>query len=328
MRIAEFNQMLKDVSILSTKQFELLLRTLEIRRQQKQALQVIEAVHLGEGCPHYHSPSIVKYGLVRGLQRYRCKTCLRTFNAATGTPLSRLRHKERFLQQGQCMAQGQSIREAARALGVAVSTAFRLRHRFLAAVGAHQPAQVAGLLEADETYFRESQKGIRFLLKPGSEAHQRPARHRGGKAKKVVQRDLVPVLVGRLRGQHHVADRVLTAMTAVQATDALRAWVGPDTLLCTDGSGSLRKAAKTLGITSKSIAVGYDGRVSEGVYHVQSVNNYHERLKTWINRRLRGVATKYLPHYLAWMRVQEWFKNELRPEHFVISGLGKQIINT
>ena len=117
-------------------------------------------------------------------------------------------------------------------------------------------------------------------------------------------------------------------MTAVQATDALRAWVGPDTLLCTDGSGSLRKAAKTLGITSKSIAVGYDGRVSEGVYHVQSVNNYHERLKTWINRRLRGVATKYLPHYLAWMRVQEWFKNELRPEHFVISGLGKQIINT
>ncbi|MDO8415574.1 MAG: IS1595 family transposase, partial [Agitococcus sp.] len=41
-----------------------------------------------------------------------------------------------------------------------------------------------------------------------------------------------------------------------------------------------------------------------------------------------GVATKYLPHYLAWMRVQEWFKNELRPEHFVISGLGKQIINT
>ena len=117
-------------------------------------------------------------------------------------------------------------------------------------------------------------------------------------------------------------------MTADQAAEALRAIVGPDTLLCTDGSGALRKAALELGVTSKSIAVSYDGRISEGVYHVQSVNSYHERLKSWTARDLRGVSTKYLPNYLAWMRVREWFKNGVRPEHFVASGLGKQVINT
>lgn len=69
------------------------------------------------------------------------------------------------------------------------------------------------------------------------------------------------------------------------------------------------------------------GRVSEGVYHVQTVNNYHERLKTWTNRQLRGVATKYLDNYLAWMRMREWFKEGVKPEHFIVSGLGQQIIN-
>lgn len=117
------------------------------------------------------------------------------------------------------------------------------------------------------------------------------------------------------------------AMTAAQAEAALRSVVGSDTLLCTDGSGALRTTASTLGVTSKSIAVSYDGRVSEGVYHVQTVNNYHERFKTWVNRQLRGVSTKHLPNDLASMRLWEWFREGVKPEHFVVSGLGKQLIN-
>jgi len=61
----------------------------------------------------------------------------------------------------------------------------------------------------------------------------------------------------------------------------------------------------------KARAVAYSGRVKEQIYHVQSVNRYHEVLKTWINRELRGVSTKYLPNYLAWMRLQQWFKGDL-----------------
>jgi hypothetical protein len=118
-------------------------------------------------------------------------------------------------------------------------------------------------------------------------------------------------------------------MTADQAVDALKSVVGPNTLLCTDGSGAFRKAAATLGVvTAKSIAVSHDGRALEGVYHVQTVNNYRERLKGWLNGSLRGVATKYMPNYLAWMRTLEWFKDQgARPEYFVPSGLGQQLIN-
>ena len=59
-----------------------------------------------------------------------------------------------------------------------------------------------------------------------------------------------------------------------------------------------------------------------------STNNHHERLKTWTNRKLRGMSTKCLPNYLTWMRVWEWFGDGAKPENFVLSGLGLQQINT
>ncbi len=320
MKVESFQTLLGQVPSLTEGQLDELVQAVEKRRSKTKALRVLETAWGAPKCGHCASGEVVKNGHSRGLQRYCCRACGKTFNATTGTPLSGLHSKERFFEQGECLAQGMTVREAAAALGVSVSTAFRLRHRFLQAVQAHQPLQVSGLLEADETYFRQSQKGSRKMT--------RASRARGGKATpKGSARDLVPVLIGRVRGTHQVSDSVLTAMTAGQAEDALRSVVGPDTLLCTDGSGALRTAAAKLGVTSKSVAVSYDGRVSEGVYHVQTVNNYHERFKTWVNRQLRGVSTKHLPNYLAWMRLWEWFKEGVKPEHFVVSGLGKQLIN-
>ena len=36
-----------------------------------------------------------------------------------------------------------------------------------------------------------------------------------------------------------------------------------------------------------------------GAAHVQNVNAYHSRLRAWL-RPFHGVATRYLPNYLAW----------------------------
>lgn len=138
---------------------------------------------------------------------------------------------------------------------------------------------------------------------------------------------MVPVLVGRVRGAHQVCDKVLTVMTVGQAEDALRAVVGLDTVLCTDGSGAQRSAAAELGVTSKAIAVSCDGRVSKSDHHVQTVNNYYEQSKTRVNRQIRSVSTKRFPNYLAWVRLWDWFKEGIKTEHFIIFGLGKQLIN-
>ncbi len=45
------------------------------------------------------------------------------------------------------------------------------------------------------------------------------------------------------------------------------------------------------------------GERRQGVFHIQNVNAYHSRLKTWM-RRFNGVATKYLPSYLGAPRIR------------------------
>lgn len=107
---------------------------------------------------------MVRNGVQNGLQRFLCRVLQLTggelghrlqkslelagvhFNAASGTPLSRLRDKERFDAYAQCMKKGLTVREAAEEVGLTLERAFRWRHRFLSEVVAHQPKGISGIL--------------------------------------------------------------------------------------------------------------------------------------------------------------------------------------
>ncbi len=72
-------------------------------------------------CPHCHSSDAVKRGFASGLQRYQCKFCKKTFNSLTGTPLSRLRHKEQWLSYTAELIEGSSVRKIAKITRVATT---------------------------------------------------------------------------------------------------------------------------------------------------------------------------------------------------------------
>ena len=90
------------------------------RAQRREALAVLScrsegetskaAIELGvdeaRRCPHCAREGAVSRGMARGLRRYQCKGCGRTFNALSGTPLSGLHHKERWLSFGASLAKG------------------------------------------------------------------------------------------------------------------------------------------------------------------------------------------------------------------------------
>lgn len=333
MRTDNFKTLLASLGSLRPTQLEALIEQATRLHAGNESLRTIErtgaAVLCCAGCGSTH---VVKNGHARGLQRYACKDCGRTFSRTSGTPLSGLRHKERFMEQGRHLAAGLTIRQSAVAMGVSLGTALRWRHRFLQAAVSHHGRALTGMLEADETFFRESLKGCRSMPRPSRARGGILARNRADLHKKGAAL-AVPVLVLHMRGQPYVADRVLstTSLTKADALDALREWASPDALLCVDGSGAFRTVEKDLGIKVEALAVAYDGRTrtgAEGVFHVQTVNNYHERLKSWIDRVLRGVATKNLPLYLAWMRIREWFKDAVTPEHYLLTALNRQVINT
>jgi hypothetical protein len=62
-------------------------------------------------------------------------------------------------------------------------------------------------------------------------------------------------------------------------------------------------------------------RVIAKVYHVQNVNAYGSRLKTWM-RRFNGVATRYLAHYLGWRRYLDSHNAHTSAAAFLSASLG------
>ena len=125
------------------------------------------------GCPHCAHREVVRWGQASGLPRYRCKACLRTFNALTKTPLAKLRLKELWPTQATAMIDGVSTAKAAQRCGVHYTTAFRWRHRFLASLADDKPTALRGIVEGDETFILESFKGKRSGM-------PRKSRKRGG----------------------------------------------------------------------------------------------------------------------------------------------------
>ena len=152
-------------------------------------------------CPHCASQAIKKWGSANRLKRYRCKQCGVTFNALTETPLARLHKRELWGGHAQALVEGISLRKVAARLDMHLETAFHWRHRFLLAPKDLKPKALTGTVEADETYFLYSQKGARDLT--------RPARKRGGKAKKRgLSHEQVPVLIARDR-HNATTDQIL-----------------------------------------------------------------------------------------------------------------------
>jgi transposase-like protein len=86
------------------------------------------------GCPHCDNRKLVRWGQTSALARYRCKVCSRAFSALTKTPLANLRIKDKWAAQTAAMIDGVSTAKAAQRCGVHYTTAFRWRHRFLAAL--------------------------------------------------------------------------------------------------------------------------------------------------------------------------------------------------
>lgn len=265
-------------------------------------------------CPHCQHERVSRWGFANGLQRYRCSACRATFNALTDTPLAGLRHKAKWIDYAAELAAGTSVRKSAAAVGVHPNTAFRWRHRFLALPSAEQAIRLAGIAEADETYFLESKKGKRRGL-------ARAPRKRGGKAsKRGLSEEQTAVLICRDR-TGNTADFMLEKADKAHIGAVLKPLLAADVILCTDGEKALAAVAKEMGITHRPINLAAGQRVVAGAYHVQNVNAYDSRLKEWM-RRFHGVATRYLGNYLGWRRLIERHNREISSTDFLRATLG------
>ena len=152
MHAHEFRQLLGVIDTLGAEQRAQLTLHLAAGDGARAVSAIVEGrLEAHPSCPRCAGCHVIRHGHADGLQRYKCRTCGRTFNALTDTPLARLRQREKWLSQASVLEEGLSVRRAAAQMGVHRTTAFRWRHRFLKLPATVQATALAGVAEADET---------------------------------------------------------------------------------------------------------------------------------------------------------------------------------
>jgi transposase-like protein len=260
-------------------------------------------------CLHCGAAALQRWGATRtGLQRWRCKTCRRSFSSATGTALARVRRPEKF-QQALADMLGpapSSCRVLAGRLGVNRMTVWQWRMRILSALIETEAGTLGGIVEADEKFFRESRKGSREWVN-----HERdPARfpkpdrprwrdyHRLGLLRPAgTSKYQIPVLTVVDRAGARRAE-VLPDRRAESLLARLAAHVGRDAVLCSDGDGVYDLFARARAMPHYCLPK-HGPRVIDTAFHIQTVNNLHSRFESFM-KPFCGPATKYLPRYAAW----------------------------
>ena len=139
-------------------------------------------------CPHCNSKYIVKNGKNKDKQRYKCKSCRKSFITETNTPIYYSKKDIAvWIQYLECLFAQNSLKDCAEKCKISVSTAFFWRHRILDAIRKITNKQVLkDKIQCDETYFNESFKGnhknSKFVMprkphKRGSSCHLRGISH-------------------------------------------------------------------------------------------------------------------------------------------------------
>jgi len=301
MRKDDFEELLDLIARLDVDQKARLQAALAAGEEEAAVVALLES-RLGAkpACPHCRTEKAAPWGRSHGLRRFRCRGCSRTFNALTGTALARLRKKALWLRFAEALSERASVRAAAKRCSVARTTSFRWRHRFLRASVARDD-RLSGIVEADETFFRRSFKGSRCWRERRDPPPRPPKKRAMPAQKRGLSDEQVPVLVTRDRAGATRAC-VLSDRTAAAIDGAMGDALPTDGVLCSDTWRAFGAVAAKHGIRHEPVNLSAGERVREKTWHIQNANARHSRLKAWIHP-FKGVATRYLPNYLAWHHV-------------------------
>lgn len=254
-------------------------------------------------CPHCEHIKYVKMGIDKGVQRYKCKGCNRTFTSFTGTWMAQIHKKDKLADYLKLMQQGLSLDKIILKLRINKKTAFDWRHKITISLKELDTDKFLGITESDETFFLHSEKGSGKITRK-SRARGKQVKTRG------ISKEQVSVIVSADR-KNEISLKLACfgRITKKDITKAIGNKIDSQTVLCTDGHVSYKAFAIDNNLEHHAFKANLKQFTKQGNLHIQNVNSLHSRLKKWINDDLYGVSTKYLQNYLNWFRCKEKFKN-------------------
>ncbi len=262
-------------------------------------------------CAYCSSELFVKNGHRNRIQRYKCKSCKKTFTTTTGTCHHNLHKPEKFEEYKQLMSKHYyPLKEIADKVGISIQTAFDWRHKILSGLK-KDDSKFSGITEVDDIWFLYSQKGrkgLKYSRKRGGSTRQGDNNFQTKlliTADRNSTTDLSVVRIGRLRKED--MDNIIGDMFSEDCT------------LVSDKHRSISSFAKSRKLPHRSFKS--TEHSAGGDYHIQHVNNMASRLKSTVNYQLRGVSTKYLQNYANWFS----FKERNKSSNDLYSGLNNEL---
>lgn len=128
--------------------------TPEIYQKLLTALRIKKPFH---SCPHCQSDQVIGHGKYRDRNRYKCKSCNRSFNDLTNTPFHYTHFPHKFVEFLVCIIRGYSLYSSATHAGIHYVTAFYWRHKI---------THVLQQLEKDHIYQHTSENLLHHWKSP------------------------------------------------------------------------------------------------------------------------------------------------------------------
>ena len=118
-----------------------------------------------ECCPFCGGKNYIKHGSYKGIQRYKCKDCRKTFSNSTNLLWSYSKKDLNiWIKFVQLMVQKKSLRFCAKKLKISITTAFYWRHKILHGLKLDSvPSKLQGNVHINKTIVIENFKGCRKI---------------------------------------------------------------------------------------------------------------------------------------------------------------------
>lgn len=246
-------------------------------------------------CPYCGETHIIKYGHVRGKQRFLCRGCEQTFMHTTNTLMAQSHYSQSvwadFIRDTLC---AETLDDSAQKFDFSHQTAFNMRHKVLMALEdllETEPVVLSGIAEFDETFVLDCYKGA-----PVPEEAGRKARKHGAKAAKPgISSEYVAICTGIQRDGGTIAETVNRAKpSGDELCDIFRGHIAEGTVALTDGLRSYHALESLANCAVMDVTKEENKRF----FNLNTANSLHSFIKD-IYKHFRGVATKYINRYNA-----------------------------
>lgn len=116
-------------------------------------------------CPNCNSSEYIKYGSYKGIQRYKCKDCWKTFSMSSNSLWSYSKHSpSKWIKFIELMLEKKSLRFCAANLEINLATAFYWRHKILHGLTLNSlPTKLKDYVYIGKTLLKENFKGCRNI---------------------------------------------------------------------------------------------------------------------------------------------------------------------